>query len=53
MLIQELEQMNLRIPGKLLEKKIVKVFKEDLDKILNQTNFQNYNRYQLRNTDCF
>ncbi len=35
MLIQELEQMKLRIPGNLLENKKVRVFKEDLDKIIN------------------
>ena len=34
LVIKELEEMNLRIPGRLIEKKNIKVFKEDLEKIL-------------------
>ena len=34
LLINELKKMNLRIPGKLINKKNIRVFKEDLEKIL-------------------
>jgi len=33
-LIKELKEMNLRIPGRFIEKKNITVFKEDLEKIL-------------------
>lgn len=34
LLVQELKKMNLRIPGKIIEKKNITVFKSDLEKIL-------------------
>ncbi len=35
LLMHELKKMNLRIPGRLIEKKNITVFKEDLEKIIN------------------